>query len=93
MEITKEEYKKIEAQAIRKTAILCNHKHRRRAISNYKAFLKDDSGSEEVERYKKEGKRQLKRKYWEDMYCHECNCVPNADYMVKLLNELIKEKQ
>lgn len=62
-EITAEEYKKIESQALKRTAILCNHEHRRKYIANYRYLLKDESGNAEIEVYKKRAKNKIKRAY------------------------------
>jgi hypothetical protein len=90
-EITKEEYAKIEARAIRRTAILCNHEHRRKYLSSYRYLLKNESGDAEIEAYKKRAKNKIKRNY-PDMYCYECNCVPNSEYMIEAINKIIADK-
>lgn len=92
VEITVNEYREIESQALKRTAILCNHEHRRVFIANYRYLLKDESGDAEIEDYKKRAKNKIKHTY-PDMYCYECSCVPNVEYMVKALNKLIADKE
>jgi len=82
--MTEKEFNKIYEKSILMCKIKCVNSNIREAIKDYKIYKK---GKDEV--YARQAAERMKKGYY-GYECYECRCLPDKEYMLKLINKAFK---
>jgi hypothetical protein len=79
--MTKKEFEKIYDKAVVICGIKCVNRSRREAIKAYKKYIKEKKYD-----YANEVRQRIRKDYY-GYECYECRCLPDKEYMLKMINK------